>query len=230
VGKNAGEKLIVALDVENRDKALGLVKRLRSRVGLFKIGLQLYTSEGPEIVRAVIDQGAGIFLDLKFLDIPNTVAGAVAEAVKLNVFMVNVHASGGKEMMKKAVESAKSTADKTGIRAPILLAVTVLTSAECPADEVVRLACLAKDSGMNGIVCPGREISPVREACGPGFIIVTPGIRPSGAKQDDQSRVMTPGEAIKSGADYIVVGRPISQSADPAEAAAGIIEEMERAL
>jgi orotidine-5'-phosphate decarboxylase len=226
--KKNSPKLIVALDVDTLKKAKSLVDRLYPAVKIFKIGSQLFTQEGPEAVRMVRKNGAQVFLDLKFHDIPNTVAQAVKSAKAHRAFMLNVHASGGVAMMKAAV-SARGTS-----RVPLLLAVTMLTSMDkrelvnigipgTPLVQVKKLAMLAKKCGMDGVVCSGREIDLVRRSCGRDFIILTPGIRPSGCFAQDQKRIMTPDIAAKKGADYIVVGRPITQAQDPLKAAKSII-------
>ena len=231
------DKLIVALDVDTIDKAVDWVQRLKGDVGYFKVGKQLFTSTGPEIVRKIKKDGAGLFLDLKFHDIPNTVAAASIEAVRLGVDMFNVHALGGYEMMARAADAVRDEAERLGIKKPLFIAVTVLTSMNDEslqqagiltpaADEVLRLAKLAKRAGMDGVVASPIEIKLIKEACGDDFIVVTPGVRPSFSASDDQVRVMTPGEALKEGADYLVIGRPITNAADPGAAVKAISEEM----
>lgn len=231
------EKIIVAIDVDGSDKALELVKRLKADVAYFKVGKQLFTSAGPEIVRKIKSEGAGLFLDLKFHDIPNTVAAASIEAVRLGVDMFNVHALGGYEMMAKSADAVRGEAERLGTKKPVFIAVTVLTSMSDEglqeagiltpvADEVRRLALLAKRAGMDGVVASPREIKLIKEACGDDFIVVTPGVRTSLSSSDDQVRVMTPGEAVKAGADYLVIGRPITKAADPVAAAKAIAEDM----
>jgi len=217
------EKLIVALDVSSRERALALAKELHDVVGMFKIGSQLFTAEGPRIVRDIISAGGKVFLDLKFHDIPNTVAHAAIEAGQLGVSMITVHASGGRSMMETVSnELQKKFADAK----PIVVAVTVLTSLdtralfeiglEIPVDEQVeRLARLAQGCGMDGVVCSPREIKAVRQSVGPKFKIVTPGIRMPDQSLNDQQRIATPKDAIAAGADYIVVGRPVTESSDP---------------
>lgn len=231
--------LIVALDVETADEALSLVKKLRGRVGMFKVGKQLFTAEGPAIVRCLRDLGEQVFLDLKFHDIPNTVVKAGIEATRLGVRMFNLHALGGRVMMSRTVEAVAESAEKWGIRKPILLGVTILTShnAETLAeigisrpisDEVVSLARLCDVSGMDGVVASGLEIGPIRAAVArPDFVILIGGVRPAGSSMDDQSRVLTPGEAKRAGVTYIVVGRPITAAADPVAATEKILEEIE---
>jgi orotidine-5'-phosphate decarboxylase len=235
-------KLIVALDVENAQKARELFQALRGLVGMFKIGSQLFTAAGPELVREIVSTGERVFLDLKFHDIPNTVAAAGIEATRLGVSIFNVHAAGGSEMMRRTAEAVAECADAERLTRPAIIAVTVLTSADAatlaevgfasaPAELVSRLALLAEASGMDGVVASPREIATIRSAVKrPGFIVVTPGVRPSGASLFDQKRVTTPREAILAGADYIVVGRPILEASDPAQAAQEIVEEMENSV
>jgi orotidine-5'-phosphate decarboxylase len=228
-------ELIVALDVDELATARALVKAGGDPVGWYKIGSHLFTRSGPEAVRLLKEAGKKVFLDLKFHDIPNTVAGAVAAAAELGVDMVNVHASGGSAMMRAA---RAALADVPPERRPLLIAVTVLTSMDqaalgevlgaevAPADQVRRLARLARDSGMDGVVASAHEIGLIRQACGAEFRLVIPGIRPAGGDRGDQQRVMTPGEAARAGADFIVVGRPVLKASDPAAAAAAILAEM----
>lgn len=235
------DRLIVALDVPTKEEALVLVKSLQSTVGAFKVGMQLYNSEGPDIVREIQQLGGKVFVDLKFHDIPNTVAQASRVMVRIKAFMCNMHASGGLKMMQKATEAAKEEAQALGVDKPITLAVTVLTSISQQvfeeevginrpiAEQVVRWAKMAQSAGLEGVVCSPWEITPIREACGENFIIVTPGVRPKWAAANDQERIMTPGEAIRQGASYLVVGRPITAQSDPAEAARRIVAEMEEA-
>ena len=230
----AAEKLIVALDVRSLDEAKEMIRKLSPDVRIFKVGMGLFTLCGPDAVALVHDNGARVFLDLKFHDIPNTVAHAVRSAAKLGVFMVNIHALGGSEMMMKAVEAARESEKR-----PKLLGVTVLTSMDQSAigevgierkieEEVVSLARLGKESGLDGVVASPNETGLIRKNLGKDFIIVTPGVRPSWAAVNDQKRVATPLEAITAGADYIVVGRPITAAADPALAAREIIKEIGR--
>ncbi|MDQ6654038.1 MAG: orotidine-5'-phosphate decarboxylase [Acidobacteriota bacterium] len=232
-------KLIVALDVETADEALRLVNILRGIAGMFKIGSQLFTAAGPGLVSEIVSSGARVFLDLKYHDIPNTVAAAAAEAARLGISIVNVHAAGGSEMMRRAAQAAAESADAAGFTRPLVIAVTVLTSANAislaeagwstnPEDLVRRFSLLAEASGMDGVVASSHEIGIIRSTVKkPGFIVVTPGIRPVGSSSGDQRRVTTPREAIMAGADYLVVGRPILGANDPARAAQQIIDEME---
>jgi orotidine-5'-phosphate decarboxylase len=232
------ERLIVALDVETLDQALALVRALAGEVGMFKVGKQLFTHAGPQAVRLIQNLGGEIFLDLKFHDIPNTVAKAAVEATRLGVKMFNVHASGSLEMMRATVKEVRRVCRQEKRRRPIMLAVTVLTSLNQDdlqrvgverkvADQVVRLALLTKEAGMDGVVASPHEVADIREACGRRFVIVTPGIRPAFANHDDQQRVMTPRGAVRAGVDYIVVGRPIVEAKDPVASARAIVAEME---
>ena len=239
--EQAKKKLILALDVEELSEARSWVKRLRDSVVLFKVGHQLFTRYGPSAIEMVLQAGGQVFLDLKYHDIPNTVKNAVEAAVTLKVSMLNVHTSGGKAMMKGAAEAACSKARAVKGTPPILLGVTVLTSlvdtdlAEIGihspvAEEVTRLAALASEAGLNGVVASPREISLIRKGCPAGFLIVTPGVRLPDAKEDDQKRVLTPREAIQAGADYLVVGRPILRAADPQQAVQKVLKDMAMAL
>lgn len=236
----AKEKLIVALDVESAAEALRLFGGLRGEAGMFKVGSQLFTAAGPDLVRRLTGEGARVFLDLKFHDIPNTVAAAAREAVRLGVRLFNVHASGGGEMMRRAAEATAEEAARLGVERPSLIAVTVLTSMDAEAlteagvtaatveEHVRRLARLADASGLDGVVASPHEILPVREAVArAGFLVVTPGVHPSAAAYADQKRVTSPAEAVRRGADYVVVGRAILDSPDPARAARAVVEEME---
>lgn len=227
-------KLIVALDVPTAADARSIAKELDDSVGAFKIGLQLFTAEGSDLVREFVDSGKRIFLDLKFHDIPNTVAMASVEAVKMGVWMFNIHASGGSEMMARAVRDAKEYAENNGIQMPLIIGVTVLTSSGTPGasdERAVEMARAAEQAGLNGVVASAYEAAAIRaNAKSPGFVIVTPGVRPAGATNDDQARVMTPEAAIRAGADHIVVGRPILNSKNRAAAARAIIEEIAAAL
>jgi orotidine-5'-phosphate decarboxylase len=230
------DRLIVALDVADRESALRLVEQLNGLVGMFKVGHQLFTAEGPQLAREIVESGGRVFLDLKYHDIPNTVAGASAAAARLGVSIFNVHALGGSAMMRAA---ARAVADQVvqGAR-PLVLAVTVLTSmneadlsevgiASDVEPEVVRLATLARDSGLDGVVASPREIRHIRERVAPDrFVILTPGIRPAHTESADQKRIATPADALRDGADFIVLGRAITASPNPREAAERILEEI----
>jgi orotidine-5'-phosphate decarboxylase len=231
--------ILVALDVDDAAKALALAETLRGSVGGYKVGNQLFTSTGPAVVRSLVAGGDRVFLDLKFHDIPNTVAGAVAAATDLGVWMVNVHASGGRPMLEAAATAAKRTADKRGTSPPLVIAVTVLTSLDAPVlastgvsatplEQVVRLARLSQDAGLDGVVASPQEVTAIRAACGADFVIVTPGIRGGSAASgpDDQTRTSTPAGAIRAGSSYLVVGRPITGAADPRAAAVAIGSEV----
>ena len=233
------DQLLIALDVPTGSEALRLADLLRGTVGGFKIGSQLFTAEGPAIVRTLTGKGDRVFLDLKFHDIPNTVASAVAAATSLGVWMVNVHASGGTKMMRAAAEAARKTASAEGRPSPLVIAVTVLTSMTAAAmseagtnvpviDQVSRLARLAQESGLDGVVASPQETSAIRALCGPEFVIVTPGIRGGAAvtSKDDQERTLTAGGAIAAGSSYLVVGRPVIAAPDPREAAERIADEI----
>jgi len=232
------DRLALALDVDNDREALGIVAELKDSVGVFKVGHQLFTAYGPDIVRRITGMGGRVFLDLKYHDIPNTVAKAAAEAVKLGVSIFNVHSLGGLDMMKAAAESARETAEKLNLPVPTVLAVTILTSMDEKSmrkelkitrtlqREVVHLARLAQRAGMHGVVASPQEIKTLRRAVRGAFVILTPGVRPAWADKDDQKRVMTPGEAIKAGADFIVAGRPVLKANDRKAAVEKILEEI----
>lgn len=228
----AQDRLIVALDVPTARQARELAAQLGDAAGIYKVGLQLFTAEGPAVVRDLVSSGKQVFLDLKLHDIPNTVAHAVKSAKELGVSMLTVHASGGSSMLKAATEAAEGDL--------LLLAVTVLTSMDESElsqvgvsgrvqDQVLRLAELARAAGCGGVVASARESSSIRGVLGDGFAIVNPGVRPAGAELNDQRRVATPAEAIRAGATHIVVGRPITQASDPAQAASAIVREIEQA-
>lgn len=234
--------LVVALDVDSAAQALGLAEQLRGIVGMFKIGKQLFTAAGPDIVRRIVGMGEGVFLDLKYHDIPNTVAKAGVEATRLGVSIFNVHALGGSAMMRATSEAVGEFAAREGVARPLILGVTILTShtqeslrelgieRELPA-QVVHLAQLCAAAGIDGVVASPQEIAPIRAAVhNPSFVILTPGVRPAGAALNDQARVMTPGEAMRAGASLLVVGRPILAAPDPAAAARKIVEEIEQAV
>ncbi|MGC2694431.1 MAG: orotidine-5'-phosphate decarboxylase [Candidatus Angelobacter sp.] len=226
------ERLIVALDVSSANEAQGLVQRIGDTAGIYKVGLQLFTTEGPSVVRDLVYSGKRVFLDLKLHDIPNTVGEAVKVAVELGAHMLSVHASGGTAMLRAAVAAAGGRAN--------ILAVTVLTSLNDEdmqatgisgrvADQALRMAALAQSVGCQGIVTSPREAQLIRKSLGEGFAIVTPGVRPAGAETHDQQRIATPAQAIANGASHIVVGRPITHASDPAHAARAIILDMEQA-
>jgi orotidine-5'-phosphate decarboxylase len=233
----ARRRLIVALDVENLREARQLVRVLAGEVGWFKVGKQLFVQAGPDAVHLVRRAGAEAFLDLKFHDIPHTVAQATIEAARLGAGMVNMHAAGGLEMMRCAREETASACRREGLARPMLLAVTVLTSMDggdlrqvgvrdAAESQVMRLVRLARQAGLDGVVASPREAGRIRRAAGARFRIVTPGVRPSGAARGDQKRVLTPHAAVVAGADYLVVGRPIRDAADPVEAVRAIVREM----
>lgn len=236
----AQERIVLALDVDTKEKALSLVKELAGYVGVFKVGMQLYNSVGPDIVKEINALGGKVFVDLKFHDIPNTVASAGRVMANLGCHMFNVHAAGGREMMLALVEELKQESARLGQPEPITLAVTVLTSINQEQlvqemlvkdmqikDLVVKWALMAQECGIKGVVCSPQEISAIREACGPDFKIVTPGIRPAWSEANDQKRITTPRQALDLGADYMVIGRPIVKAASPMEAALKIIDELE---
>ena len=231
-------KLIVALDVDNIKTAENLIGSLIKYADIYKIGSYLFTTYGPEIIEMVHRKGGKVFLDLKYHDIPSTVANAVSEATKKKVWGLTIHASGGFTMLKEAAKAAEKTAQELKITKPLVVGVTVLTSLQEKdlkelglnrkvEKQVKRLAVIATDAGLDGVVASGQEIETVRKKCGKHFIIVTPGIRPKFAGLNDQKRVMTPAEAIEKGADYLVIGRPIIEANDPLEAARQIISEIE---
>lgn len=230
------EQLLVALDVDTIDQARNLANSLRGRVGGFKIGSRLFTANGPAFVEELVGRGDRVFLDLKFHDIPNTVAGAVAAATRLGVWMVNVHAGGGLDMMRAARQAADEEAARGSAGPPLVIGVTVLTSfsqaglaatgVSVPVpDQVRRLALLAQEAGLDGVVASPQEIGLIREACDPRFAIVTPGIRGEDDAKGDQNRTASASGALGAGATYIVVGRPIIAAADPRAAAQRIAEE-----
>jgi orotidine-5'-phosphate decarboxylase len=235
--------ILVALDVDSAPQALALAETLRGTVGGYKIGMQLFTSAGPDIVRAFTARGDRVFLDLKFHDIPNTVAGAVAAAAGLGVWMVNVHASGGRAMLQAARRAADEGAARFGTPRPLVIAVTVLTSLDAdtlnavgvagsPIEHVTRLARMTQDAGLDGVVASPREVAAIRAACGNDFVIVTPGIRGGSAVSgpDDQARTSTPAGAIEAGSSYLVIGRPITAASDPRAAALAIGREADAAV
>jgi orotidine-5'-phosphate decarboxylase len=224
--------VFVALDTPLLDRARALAQTLKPFVGGVKLGLEFYGANGPDGVRAIASIGAPVFLDLKLHDIPNTVAGAMKALMPIGAAILNVHASGGAQMMRAAVEAAGMAERRAKI-----IAVTVLTSLEdrelpqigvsgTALEQAVRLALLAKDSGLDGVVCSPHEIAAVRAACGPRFLIVTPGVRPAGGEFGDQKRVMTPKQAVDAGADILVIGRPITGAPDPVQAARQIAADL----
>jgi orotidine-5'-phosphate decarboxylase len=235
------DRLIVALDVETAAKALELHEALRDSVTTFKIGMQLFTAAGPDLVRQIVSRGSRVFLDLKYHDIPNTVAMAAVEATRLGVSMFNVHASGGREMMQRAAAAVADVTAREGLSKPIIVGVTVLTSAdqemlqqlgvnESPAQLVKRLATLTKSSGLDGVVASAQELSLIRdEVPDANFVIVCPGIRSARDATQDQRRTMSAGEAIRAGASYLVVGRPVLNANQPVEAARALQEEIRAA-
>jgi orotidine-5'-phosphate decarboxylase len=232
----ARKRLIVALDVPDVDAAEDLVKRLEGQCQWFKVGMELFTAAGPAAVEMLVERGYSVFLDLKFHDIPNTVAGAVRSAAGLGVRMVNVHAGGGPAMLAAARAALEGVADP-----PALLAVTVLTSMDAAqlraagiertaAEQVALLARMCLKAGICGFVCSPEEVGALRELTGPAGILVTPGIRPRGTDVGDQKRMATPASALSAGASYLVVGRPITLASDPAKAAEAILQEMAHAI
>ncbi|MDX6695588.1 MAG: orotidine-5'-phosphate decarboxylase [Blastocatellia bacterium] len=241
--KLTGEnKLIIALDVETVGRARELVGALRDVAGMFKIGSQLFTAAGPEFVREIVAAGSRVFLDLKFHDIPSTVAAAGREAARLGVSIFNVHAAGGSEMMKRTAEAVAEVSEREGLARPKVIAVTVLTSSDAatlkevglmfePGEQVARLARLAAECGLDGVVASPLEVELVRSVVEhEDFVLVTPGVRPAGVDAHDQKRVMTPAAAVRAGADYLVVGRAILDADNPAQAAQLILEEMRGAF
>ena len=230
------KRIIIALDVGNRGEALSLINQLEG-VEIFKVGLKLFTAEGPSLLEKIKALGKKVFLDLKLHDIPNTVAEAVKVGVRHGVHMLTLHSSGGREMLEKAVASAAAEADKEGVEKPLLLAVTVLTSLKSDQlreigmtddtfSQVLRLAKLAKEAGVGGVVCSPQEIEIVKKETGRDLLVVAPGIRPLWAAAHDQKRIMTPSLAIKKGADYLVIGRPITEAPSPQEAFLKILSEL----
>ncbi|MBP1683883.1 MAG: pyrF [Deltaproteobacteria bacterium] len=234
-------RLIFALDVGSVPEALQFVDLLTREVGMFKVGKQLFLHAGPQIVQMIRERGGEVFLDLKFHDIPRTVAKAAGEATRMGVRMFDVHASGSLEMMRRTVAEVNKVCRGQGLRRPKVLAVTVLTSLNREdlkrvgvtggiENQVVRLARLAKEANMDGVVASPHEIAPIRKESGRGFLIVTPGVRLRGGNWEDQKRVMTPEAAIRAGADYLVVGQPIREATDPVATAREIVAAMERGL
>ncbi|MGD0336060.1 MAG: orotidine-5'-phosphate decarboxylase [Candidatus Omnitrophota bacterium] len=212
------DRVIVALDVGDTKKAKYFVNKLSPCVRIFKIGAQLFTECGPEIIRYILKKKREVFLDLKFFDIPNTVANAVKSAVRLKVKMLTLHIQGADEMLKAAVKAGREEAARLKMKRPLLIGVTVLTSQKAHPGEILQLAKRGISCGLDGVVCSAKEISLLRGKIKNNFLIITPGIRPKDTKADDQKRTATAQEAIKAGADYIVVGRPILEAADPIKA------------
>ncbi|MFQ5666445.1 MAG: orotidine-5'-phosphate decarboxylase [Candidatus Binatia bacterium] len=235
------ERLIFALDVSSITEAAEFVRRLNAEVGMFKVGKQLFLRTGPQVVHMIREGGGEVFLDLKFHDIPRTVAKAAAEATRMGVRMFDVHASGSLEMMQRTAAEVTKVCRTEGLRRPRVLAVTVLTSLNRDdlkrvgvvsrvESQVVRLARLAQEAGMDGVVASPHEIASIRSMCGRSFLVVTPGVRMHGANWEDQKRVTTPEAAVRAGADYLVIGQPIREAADPVQAARAIVSAMERGL
>jgi len=234
---NIVNKIIVALDVKSREEALALVDRL-PETEIFKVGLQMFSAYGPPLLTDLKNRDKKVFLDLKLHDIPNTVAGAVRMSVHHGIHMMTLHASGGREMLERAVEAAAEESERSGLPRPLLLAVTVLTSLKEPqlqevgisspvGEQVCRLAELAHTAGTDGVVCSPQEIELIRENFGSDLLVVAPGIRPLWAAAEDQKRIMTPAQAVKKGADYLVIGRPITKAPSPGEAFKKILGELE---
>jgi orotidine-5'-phosphate decarboxylase len=234
---DARARLAVALDLPDGAALLALARRVAPEAGILKLGLEAFVAEGPSLVRTLVESGAGVFLDLKLHDTPNTVSRAAAAAVRTGASIVNCHAAGGTEMMKAFGEGARAAAAKAGLKAPKLIAVTILTSLDAaavravgfegsPREAALRLAILAKESGLDGVVCSPEEIETIRAALGGDFLLVVPGVRPRGEAAGDQRRVATPADAIRAGADLLVVGRPITGALDPAAAARAIVAEI----
>ena len=234
------KRLIVALDVDNLERARDLVVELKPHVGLFKVGMELFNSSGPDAVRLVRGLGAEVFVDLKLHDIPNTVAGAARVLMRHGAGIINVHAAGGREMMQAAARAVREEAGSMHVRPPLVVAVTVLTSIDQAAfnDElglpgeisqrVVAWAKLARECGLDGVVASPREVVAIRAACGEDFVIITPGVRPAGSGLQDQKRTMTPADAVAAGATYLVVGRPITGAGDRVAASIQVVKEMEQ--
>jgi orotidine-5'-phosphate decarboxylase len=231
-------RLIIALDYPDLDLALAMAKRVAGQVGMVKVGLELFNSAGPRAVAAVRELGLRVFYDAKLHDIPNTVARAAAAAARMGVAMLNAHALGGRAMMQAAKEGAATGASEVGLPAPLVIGVTVLTSLgdrelqgelglrEPAGEAVVRLARLAQEAGLDGVVASVQEVADVKQACGPRFLTVTPGVRPAWAERGDQVRTATPREAVLAGSDYLVIGRPVTEAEDPGKAIGVVLSEM----
>jgi orotidine-5'-phosphate decarboxylase len=238
----AEEKLIVALDTDELGKALQLVNELKDKVETFKVGKELFVSCGPQIIQEIQSLNKKVFLDLKLHDIPNTVAKAAVSATRQGVFMFDLHVAGGREMMEETVKLSRQAAIDLDVKKPLVIGITVLTSlndrqlqeevgiSRTVEDQVSHWARLGKEAGLDGVVCSPREVRQIKELCGRDFLTVVPGIRPNWAGQDDQKRVMTPAEAVRAGADFLVVGRPITQAAKPGEAAEKILKEIREGM
>lgn len=230
--------LIIAMDVDTIEEAGRLADVLRPHVGAFKVGMQLFNSEGPAVIRFLKEKNVPVFIDLKLHDIPNTVAAAAKALTGHGVSIINIHAAGGRAMMQAAAAAVREEAERLNLIRPLLVAVTVLTSIDQEvfnsqigipgtiADRVTAWAAMAQEAGLDGVVASPREIVAIRAACGKEFVIITPGVRPAGAAMNDQKRVMTPAEAVRQGATYLVIGRPITEAPDPALAAWEILESM----
>lgn len=240
INKSTKEKIVLALDVDTLEEAKSMIMELKDYVGVFKVGLQLYTQNGNEIIDFMKEQGLEFFLDVKLLDIPNTVAKASENIVKRGASFFNIHSLGGKEMMSASVKSAKTTAKELGQKEPFILAVTVLTSIsdevlnneleiqQKASDYVLKLAKLAKDSGLDGVVASVLEARKIKEVCGEDFKVLCPGIRPEWSLKNDQKRSATPNFAVEQGADYLVIGRAVTAADDRVKAMQMIYEEMEK--
>lgn len=215
--------IILALDVDSLKKAKYFVNKLYPKIKIFKVGIQLFTAAGPKIVEFINKKGAKVFLDLKFFDIPNTVANAVRLAVRLKVAMLTLHILGDEDMLKKALEAAKDEARRLKLKRPLLIGVTVLTSKEANVSDVLTLTKIGLDCGLDGIVCSAREARFLRDSIKRKFLIVTPGIRPKKMAHNDQKRVATVSEAIRAGSDFLVIGRPILEAKDPLKALEGLV-------
>ena len=234
-------RLAVALDLPDRAAILAMARRVAPEAGFLKLGLEAFVAEGPSLVREIVEGGTRVFLDLKLHDIPNTVGRAAAAAARTGAAIVNCHAAGGTGMMNAFAEGARDAAAQAGLPAPKLVAVTVLTSLDAagihaiglagsPREAALRLAVLAREAGLDGVVCSPEEIAAIRGACGTDFFLVVPGVRPGGTASGDQKRIATPGDALRWGADLLVVGRPITGAPDPSAAARAIVAEMAAAL
>lgn len=232
------ERIILALDMDNLNDAKRLISTLKNYIKVFKVGNQMFTQSGQEIIRVLKENNCSVFLDLKFHDIPNTVARAGEEATRLGVFMFNLHTSGGHLMMRECVASCKKLAESEGLRLPYIIGVTILTSLNQNdlinlgfnrkiKDQVLHLASLAKEAGLDGVVASPDEVRDIKKLCGEDFLTVVPGIRPSWSLKDDHQRLSTPKKAFEEGADYIVIGRPITSAKDPVEAIVKIHQEIE---